>query len=233
MQEICSKSSETLFLHLLLLFNIIKNVLKMFQSNDKLFYELFEQAAETNLKAAKLLHQLCKTYKDPEKMGRKIHALEHEGDEIAHRVFFEINRSFMTPIDREDIIGLIHGLDDILDFIDESANYFTTYQVKTPTKVAEDLSLIILQATEIIHQALPKMRKRKLFPEVEKAIVEINRLENEADALYKAGIKSLFTHPKDPIDVMRLQAIYTTMEDAIDACEKTASLFGGVTIKYA
>jgi predicted phosphate transport protein (TIGR00153 family) len=208
-------------------------MLKIFQSNDGIFYQLLEQAAENNAEAAKLLNQLCKDYKDPEKIAKKIHNLEHEGDEIAHKIFYEINKSFMTPIDREDLIELIHALDDVMDFIDESASDFDTYQVKKPTKFAEDMSLIILQATDIISQALPKLRKRKTFPEVEKSIIEINRLENEADAIFKAGLKSLYKNEENPIDIMRLQAIYSTMEEATDSCERIASMLGGFTIKYA
>lgn len=205
----------------------------MFQSNDDVFYKLFEQAAENNLKAAKLLNDLCKDYKHSEVIAEKIHDLEHAGDEISHKVFFEINNTFMTPMDREDIISLMHALDDVIDFIEESASDFDTYQVTKPTKYIEDMAHIIFQATEIIHQSIPKLRKRKLFSEVEKAIVELNRLENEGDVLYKAGLKSLFKNPKDPVDIMRLQAIYTTMEEAIDSCERIASLLGGVIIKYA
>jgi predicted phosphate transport protein (TIGR00153 family) len=206
---------------------------KIFQSNDSVFYRLLELAAENNVKAAVLLNQLCTDYKDPEQIAKQIHDLENDGDKIAHKVFFEINKSFMTPIDREDIIDLIHALDDVLDFIDESASDFDTYQVKKTTKVAEDLSLIILQATKTVNEALPKLRKRKLFPEVEMAIVEINRLENEADILFKEALKSLYKHTQDPVDIMRLQAIYTTMEDATDSCERIASLLRGFTIKYA
>jgi predicted phosphate transport protein (TIGR00153 family) len=212
---------------------VVQIMFKIFQSNDGVFYQLLEDAAENNVKAAKLLNQLCKEYKDPEQIAELIHNLENDGDKIAHKVFFEINKSFMTPIDREDLIDMIHALDDVLDYIDESASGFDTYQVKKSTKFAEDMSLIILQAAEIINQALPKLRNRKLFPEVEKAIVEINRLENEADILFKAGLKSLYKNTKDPIDIMRLQAIYTTMEDATDSCERIASLLRGFTIKYA
>src|SRR5581483_2999889 len=118
--------------------------------------------------AARLLNQLCKDYKNPEQIAEKIHLLERHNNKIAHQVFFEINKSFMTPIDREDIIGLIHALDDVMDFIDESAGDFDTYQVKTPTKLAVEMSSIILQATERVNQALPHLRKRKMFPEIEK-----------------------------------------------------------------
>jgi predicted phosphate transport protein (TIGR00153 family) len=206
---------------------------KIFQSNDSTFYRLLELAAENNVKAAVLLNQLCKEYVAPEQIAKEIHDLENDGDKIAHKVFFEINKSFMTPIDREDIINLIHALDDVLDYIDESASDFDTYQVKKPTKFAEDMSLIILKATQTVNQAFPKLRNRKLFPEIEMAIVEINRLENEADILFKTALKSLYKNTKDPIDIMRLQAIYTTMEDATDSCERIASLLRGFTIKYA
>jgi predicted phosphate transport protein (TIGR00153 family) len=208
-------------------------MLKIFQSNDDVFYKLLEQSAENNLNAARLLNQHCKNYKNPKEIAEKIHTLEHNGDELAHKVFFEINKTFMTPIDREDHIELTHALDDVMDFIDESAGDFDTYNVKKPTTVAEDMSYVILQATEIINQTLPNLRKRKMFNEIEKAIVEINRLENEADILYRSALKALYKNEKDPIEIMRQEAIYTTMEDATDSCEKIASLLGGYIIKYA
>ncbi|SRR5260221_1816475 len=208
-------------------------MLKVFQSNYTVFYDLFEQAASNNVKAAKLLHELCIEFKNPGKSAEKIHKLEHIGDEISHKVFFEINKSFMTPIDREDIIALTHALDDVIDCIYASASDFDTYQVKKSTQYAKDISKIIVASTEILHRTLPKLRKRKLFHEVEKAIVEVNRLENEADVLLKDGLKSLFKNPKNPVDIIRLKAIYTNMEQATDACEQIANVLEGLTIKYA
>lgn len=208
-------------------------MLKIFKSNDNNFYKLFEQAAENNLKAAKLLNQLCLNFKNPERVAKKIHDLEHTGDEILHTIFLQINKSFMTPIDREDIIVLTHALDDVIDFIYASASDFDTYQVKKATKCAQELSTLILHATKAVNQALPKLRKRSMHHEIQEAIVEINRLENEADDVFKTGLRVLFKNPKNPVDVIRFQAIYTTMEHATDACERIASILGGFTIKYA
>lgn len=194
---------------------------------------MFEQATANNLRAAKLLHTLCFEFKNPEKISEKIHYIEHDSDEICHKIFFQINKSFMTPIDREDIIDLAHALDDVIDFIYASASDFDTYQVKQPTKSAQDLSEVIVSATKIIHEVLPKLRKRKMFHDIEKAIIEVNRLENEADVLFKKGLKSLFKNTKDPIDIIRLKAIYTTMEQATNACERIAGVLESLTIKYA
>lgn len=208
-------------------------MLEMFQSHDGVFFQLFEQAAENNHNAAKLLYQLCKDYKNPEKVAKKIHTLEHNGDDITHKAFFEIHKSFITPIDREDIMRLNQALDDVLDHIDESAANFTTYQIKKPTSVAKDMASIIVQATKSISTIIPKLRKRKHFSEIEKAIIEINKLENEGDVLFQSGIKSLFAKKNNPMDVMRLNAIYTSMEHATDACEKVAEILEGLIIKYA
>lgn len=208
-------------------------MLTIFKSNDNRFYELFEEAAENNVKAAKLLNQLCVSFKNPQKIAEKIHDLEHKGDEISHIIFSQLNKSFMTPMDREDIIQLTHALDDVVDFVYASASDFDTYQVKKSTKCAQNLSKVILKATQEIHSALPKLRKRNMHHDVQKAIIEVNRLENEADVFFKTGLKTLFTHPKNAIDIIRMKSIYTTMEHATDACERIASVLEGFTIKYA
>ena len=209
------------------------NVLSMFQTNGNAFYLLFEQAAANNVEAAKLLEKIYTKKEKPGGNIKRIQALERENDEILHKIFYEINRTFVTPLDREDIIDIAHALDDVMDFICTAADNFDIYQVKTPTSYSKDFTAIILEATRTIHVGLPKLRKRKTFKDVEKTIIEINRLENEADLLFTTGVKALFKKKHNAVDIIRFQSIYQAMEEAIDSCERIANVLGGLTIKYA
>lgn len=209
------------------------NFPKIIQSKNYRFYIWFEEAGENNYASARELQKLLQNFKDPKKSAQKIHQLEHHGDSIAHKVFEELRKSFITPLDREDITALMHTMDDIIDLIHASADTIEIYNIKKPTDTAIALADIIVQATKIIRDTLPKLRKRKMFPQILKAIIEINKLENEADQLYHAGIKSLFKNPKKPIDIIRWHNIYEILEDVTDKCEDIGDILRGFVTKYA
>lgn len=209
------------------------NLLGIFQSRGDKFYQWFEDAAENNVKAALLLEKLCKEFKDPKKLAERIHDLEHKGDQISHEIHSEINTVFVTPIDREDILALTGALDDVIDLIHASASTIVTYNVKKINPTAKEFSEIIVKSTEIVAQTLPKLRERKNFPKVYKAIIEINRLENEADDLLRKGWGQLFKNPKNPIDVIRWRDIYEIMEDTTDKTEEIAHILNDLITKYA
>ena len=154
------------------------NLLGIFQSRGDKFYKWFEEASENNYKAALLLEKLCKNFKNPQKIAKQIHDLEHEGDQISHNIHSEINSVFVTPLDREDIISLTGALDDVIDLIHASSSAMMTYNIKKITPVAKKFSEIITSSTKVVSQALPKLRHRRNFSQVHKAIIELNRLEN-------------------------------------------------------
>lgn len=209
------------------------NLLGVFQSKGDKFYKWFEEAAENNYKAAQLLEKLCKNFKEPKKIAIQIHNLEHEGDQISHNIHSEINSVFVTPLDREDIISLTGALDDVIDLIHASSSAMVTYNVKKITLVAKQFSEIITSSTKTVSQTLPKLRHRRNFSQVHKAIIEINRLENEADDLLRKGLTELFKNPKNPIDVIRWRDIYEIMEDATDKTEEIAHVLQNLITKYA
>ncbi len=206
--------------------------LKILQGSN-IFYELFEKAAENNFLAAKELQKLCKDFKNPQKSADKIHDLEHQGDLIVHAIFEQLNKSFVTPLDREDIIALTNAIDDIMDLIHTCADDFNNYYVKKPTSIAIKLADIILESTKVIKEILPKIRQRRYFSVIKDGVRELNHLETKADVLLKQGIQSLFRSPKKSVDIIRWQAIYQTMEDATDKCEDVADVLGGFLVKYA
>jgi predicted phosphate transport protein (TIGR00153 family) len=197
------------------------------------FYFKFEQAAKNNALAAKELQALCKSFKNPKKSAEKIHELEHKGDTISHEIFDELYTSFVTPLDREDIIALTHSLDDFIDLIHAAADDMNNYSIKKPTVVAIQLANIITEMANIIEKVVPYMRKRRDFPKISKAIIEINDLESKADQLFKQAIRDLFKKPKNAIEVVKWHAIYQTLEDITDKAEDIGDVFRGLIIKYA
>jgi predicted phosphate transport protein (TIGR00153 family) len=209
------------------------NFLNIFQSRDDRFYSWFEQAAANNVAAGQMLQQLCADYKNAPEAAERIHDLEHEGDEISHRIYEELNRVFVTPLDREDIIALTRALDDVTDLIHASADAMAVYNVQNSTPTACALAGTIVASTERVAEALPKLRSRRTFREVTTAVIEINRLENEADELLRAGLMDLFKDPHDPMDVLRWRDIYEMMEGVTDKTEDIADVLRGLVTKYA
>lgn len=210
------------------------NFLRIFQrsSNDR-FYDWFEQAAQNNVAAALELEHLCLHYKDAAEVAKRIHALEHKGDEISHYIYDELNRVFVTPLDREDITALTSALDDVTDLIHESVDNMAIYNVQEATPTARHLASIIRDSTKMVAEAMPNLRNRRTFRNVSSAVIEINRLENEADDQLRQGLTELFRNSQDPVDIIRWRDIYQTMEEVTDAAEDIADVLRGLVTKYA
>lgn len=176
---------------------------------------------------------ICKNFKDPHEIAVQIHNLEHDGDQISHLIYNEINRVFVTPLDREDILALTSSLDNVIDLIHGSASTITTHNVKRITPIAKEFSEIIVSSTKLVAQTLPRLRNRRGFSHVSKAIVRLNELENEADDLLRKGLAQLFKNSKNPIDVLRWKDIYEIMEDVTDQTEDIANILRNLVTKYA
>ena len=197
------------------------------------FFGGFEEAARNNVEAAKLLDQLCQDFRDPEVFVARLHELEHKGDDLTHRMYEWLNSVFMPPLDREDIIALATGLDNVMDHIDEAADAMFIYNVAAPTTVARSLAAIIVECTQVVAQQLPYLRSRSGMRQVEEGVVEIHRLENAGDVLLRQGIMDLFHRPHDPTEVLAWSRIYETMERVTDECEDIADVLRGLVIKHA
>lgn len=208
------------------------NMLRIFQSNGDKFYKWFEEASENNHKAALLLEKICKEFKNPKRLSDQIHDLEHHGDQISHNIHNEINTVFVTPLDREDITALASALDDVIDLIHASASSIVTYNLKKITPIAKEFAEIIVSSTKLVVQTLPKLRSRRSFSQIHKAIIEINKLENEADDLLRKGLTELFKKPKNAIDIIRWRDIYGIMEDTTDKTEDISHVLQNLVTKY-
>jgi len=203
-----------------------------FIPREEKFFELFEESAHNAVKTAHSLKNLLDTWQNVEIMISEITELEHEGDRITHQIMKELNRTFVTPFDREDIASLAHSLDDVTDFIHAAADAMLIYKVDQPTQRAKELAETIVQAAAEIERAVPQLRHRAQLKQVLERCVEINRLENVADKVFRAAMAELFDDSKDFAHVIKWREIYEHMESATDRCEDVANVLEGVAIKH-
>src|SRR6195256_4328983 len=201
---------------------------QVFVPKDREFFDLFEQAAGNIVRAADMLDQMLGSYPERADLARDILICEQEGDRITHDIIHRLNQTFVTPIDREDILALASGLDDIVDLTEEVADYLGLYKIEAPMEQAQRLAQILLQATRQIAEAMPRMRS---FQDISHYTVEINRLENDGDRVTREAMASLFEGGIDPMVVIRWKDIYERLEEAIDACEHVANVLEGIVIK--
>lgn len=203
-----------------------------FMPREEKFFELFEQSAQNMVKAAQVLKELVDTWENVTERVNEISELEHNGDIITHQIIEQLNRTFVTPFDREDIAALAHSLDDITDFIDAAVDAMFLYKVGRPDQAAKELADTIVQATTEVGKAIPQLRHRAQFKQMLESCVEMNRLENEADEIYRSALAELFTDTTDIADVIKWREIYEHMESATDRCEDVANVLEGVALKH-
>ncbi len=204
-----------------------------FIPREEKFFDLFQASAENMVKAAQNLKEMITEWEHVEGKVAEITELEHKGDTITHEIMSRLNRTFVTPFDREDIAQLAHVLDDVTDFIHSAADAMLLYKVDRPGERAKELADIILQGTEEIEKVLPQLKKRIVLSSVLKRCVEINRLENLADRVYRSAIAELFDDSSDMAHIIKWREIYSHMESATDRCEDVADVLEGVAIKHA
>ncbi|MCW2997806.1 MAG: putative phosphate transport regulator [Solirubrobacterales bacterium] len=201
---------------------------QVFAPKDREFFDLFEEAASNTVRAAELLDRMLRSFPDGAELARDIRVCEHDGDRITHDIIKRLNNTFVTPIDREDILALASSLDDIVDFTEEVADYLGLYKIEAPMDQAQDLAHVLLEACRLIAEAMPRMRD---FRDISHYTVEINRLENDGDRITREAIASLFDGGIDPMVVIRWKDIFERLEDAIDATEHVANVLEAIVIK--
>ena len=198
--------------------------------NEREYFDLFEQAGANIVRAAGLLDEMLASYPDHRELASVIHDCEHDGDRIAHAVIQRLNHTFVTPFDREDIHELVSVLDDIVDFIDEVADYLGVYKIDAPMEQSQQLAGVLVEAAGQVAEALTHLRG---FKDITRYTVEVHRLENEGDRIVRDAIGSLFEGGIDPMVVIRWKDIYERLENAIDSTERAAYLIEGIVIKNA
>jgi hypothetical protein len=168
-------------------------------------------------------------FPDSREMAGEILECEHEGDRITHDIIDRLNHTFVTPIDREDILALASALDDIVDYTEEVADYLGLYRIEAPMDQAISLARVLSQACQEIGKAIPLLRGFK--PEISEHTMEVNRLENDGDRITREAVASLFDARIDPMVVIRWKDIFERLEAAIDSTEHVADILYGIVIK--
>ena len=204
-----------------------------FLPKEAKFFDLFERATENALMAARQLKELMDTYDNVQERVRLITEREHEGDFITHYIMDQLNTTFITPFDREDIHHLASAMDDVVDNIERAADATQVYRVMEPTAEARMLADTILRSTEVLHMAMQLLRDRPNMKRILEHCIEINRLENEADRVHRGALVSLFANPRDAVDVLRWWDIYETLESTTDRCEDVADVLQAMVLKHS
>ncbi len=197
---------------------------------ERQFFDMLERLAATVDDGARALQDMIRDFHDVGAKRRRIKDIEHQGDDLTHDVFEALNRTFITPIDREDIQSLASSLDDILDMIDAAANRLYLYGVDRPTEAMVELADTIAQSTLLLKKAVGMIRNMKQGDEVERIAVEVHHLENVADDLMNNSIAALFKDP-DPIRIIKLKEITERLEQATDDCEDVANVLSDIVAK--
>ena len=196
---------------------------------EEKFYEDFKMMADQLRHGARLLEQLLATDPPAVDKAHEIKEVEHQCDFLTHEIIQRLNKTFVTPIDREDIHAIAKALDDVIDEIDNAAHLIPLYRIEKIRGGTRELARVILQQTDELRNAVEALEGRKGV--LERAI-EINRLENEADRIHKASVGQLFDEEKDPIAVMKWKEILDVLERATDRCEDVANLLENVVVKH-
>jgi uncharacterized protein len=197
---------------------------------DRVFFDLFNEAGQNTLRAARLLKEMLEGWPEEQGVVREILLAEQEGDRITHDIIQRLYSTFVTPIDGEDIYALATKIDDIVDYIDETADFMGLYKIEAPMTQAVELTDVLVSACEQLAAALEDLRG---FKDLDRRWIEIHRLENDGDRLYRDAVASLFANGIDPMVVIRWKDIFSVLERAVDATESAAHILEGIVIKNA
>ena len=201
---------------------------QLFAPKEREFFDLFEEAGSNIVRAAELLERMLDQWPDHGELSRDVVVCEQEGDRITHDIIQRLNSTFVTPIDREDIYALASGMDDVVDFIEEVADFLALYRIEAPMEQSQALARVLLDAARQLEQAMPRLRN---FGDIHHYTVEVNRLENEGDRMLRSALASLFEQGIDPMMVIRWKDIFERLEDAIDSTETAVNILEGIIIK--
>jgi uncharacterized protein len=201
---------------------------QVFSPKDREFFDLFEEAGKNIQRAGELLDEMLADFPETAGLARELLLCEQEGDRITHDIIRRLNQTFVTPIDREDIYQLASALDDVVDYVEEVADFLGLYKIEAPMEQSQAMSRVLLDAARQVDQAMRRMRG---FGDIHHFTVEINRLENEGDRLLRESLAALFQEGIDPIVVIRWKDIYERLEAGIDSTETVANILENIVIK--
>ena len=200
---------------------------------EEKFFDLFEELADKIEEGGKLFQELLDDYGSIETKIVKLKEIEHEADVITHGTYEKMHRTFLTPLDREDIYHLVNTMDSILDMIEAAAVRMSLYKIKKPSPQILQQVRILNQSIAAVKRAVHALRDMKHARVILDACVEINTLENEGDYVLRTAMARLFEREKDPIELIKWKEIFERIEESIDVCEDVSNIIEGIVLKHA
>jgi len=197
------------------------------------FFDLFVETAQATCSAAQKLEQLTDNFTDILSQVREIEDMEHECDNQVHKILNQLNKSFITPIDREDIFLIAKEIDNITDSIESTAHRFSMLNVTSIREEAKVLVKMIVQATIELEKLMNELRSMKATPTLKEKIIEVNRIEDEGDVIFRKAISDLFASEPNPLEVIKWKEIFEYLENTLDACEDVANIVEGIITKHS
>jgi predicted phosphate transport protein (TIGR00153 family) len=207
-------------------------MLKKFLPKETDFFIMFEKAACNVNKGAYLLVEMMEDLGDADIKARDIYETEQEGDMLTHELMRKLNKTFLTPIDREDIHSLANKVDDVIDLIWAVADRTVLFRLDSAPPEAVELCKTLLETTEFITKAVRCLKDKK-YSYIQEYCIEINRLENRGDRIFREALVKLFDTIKDPILVIKWKEVYEHLEEANDTCEDVADILESIILKHA
>ncbi len=197
------------------------------------FFDFFEKHAATTVQGAQEFLSLASTGANVVAKAKRIKEIEHECDTITHHCVEALHKTFITPIERDDIYRLIGKMDDIMDYVEAAAERIALYKLQTMTSDVKDLADVLVRATQELQQAITLLRDMSNAEAISKKCIDINRLENEADSILRAAVARLFDEEQDTRLIIKWKEIYENLENATDRCEDVANIIEGVVLEHA
>ncbi len=196
------------------------------------FFEIFDQAADNLTEATSRLVELFSNFSNLEEKAKEIYELEQKGDTLTHEVMRRLNKTFVTPIDREDIHALASRLDDVLDLIWGAVDRMSVFRIKESMPEALEIAKVLHTTTEVIDRSIGYLKEKK-YTFVHDNCIEINRLENQVDRIFRDALGRLFDDVQDPLMIIKWKEIYEHFENASDRCEDVANILESIVLKHA
>lgn len=198
---------------------------------EQKFFDLFDQVAEKVVLGAEALEEALADYGRLAETCQQVRDLEHQSDELVHETMDRLNNTFVTPLDREDIVTLAHVLDDVLDYTESSLDRMLLYNIQSPVPLSLDMAKVLVRATQQIRQGVTGLRNFGDIRGILDPCVRINELENQGDSLNRQALRDLFNSNYDPVTIIKWREVYEHLETAIDRCEDVADALESIAVK--
>jgi uncharacterized protein len=197
------------------------------------FFDFFERHAAMTVQGAQEFLSLASTGANVLAKAKRIKEIEHECDTITHHCVEALHKTFITPIERDDIYRLISRMDDIMDYVEAASERIALYKLTQMTADVRDLADVLLRATQELEQTLKLLRNMENAEEISRKCIDINRLENESDTILRSAVARLFEEEQDTKQIIKWKEIYENLENATDRCEDVANIIEGVVLEHA